>query len=116
MKKLLQIFLAAILCTSCDTFRESILRPLNLWETTPFGIGEMPKGGSPEFEQGWKDGCGSGLAAYGGGPYRNAGYKFRQDWRMINNKDYYNAWQDSYLYCRWYIWNYIQDGSVNSIF
>ncbi len=119
MKNLLNIFLLyslSFLLCSCEAFREDILRPLNLWEPTPFGIGEVPKGGSPEFEQGWKDGCNSGIAAYGGSHYRNLGYKFKQDWRMINNKDYYQAWQDSYLYCRWYIWNYIQKGTLTWTF
>ncbi len=120
MKKILEIFIFCLLLSSCgntwETFREDILRPLNLWQPTPFGIGEVPKGGSPEFTQGWEDGCHSGISAYGGTHYRNLGYKFKQDYKMIHNKDYYNAWQDAYLYCRWYVWNYIRQGSVNSVF
>lgn len=115
LKKINMIILCALLSGCSDmgeSFREDILRPLNLWEPKPFGIGEVPKGGSPEFTQGWEDGCHSGIAAYGGFHYRTLGYKFKQDVTMIHNKDYYNAWQDAYLYCRWYVWNYIREGSL----
>lgn len=115
MRKAAYIFLTFIL-SSCGvsgealntTMKEDFMRPINMWEPKPYGIGEVPKGGSPEFTQGWEDGCHSGLAAYGGDHYHYLGYKFRQDVRMITNKEYYQAWQDSYLYCRWYIWNYVR--------
>ncbi len=85
------------------------MRPANFWEPKPWGIQlDPPAGGNTEFNQGWDDGCRSGIAAYGGDHYKYLGYKFKQDWRMIKNKDYYQAWQDSYLYCRWYMWNFIQ--------
>lgn len=86
--------------------RQDILAPMNLWKPKIWGMGEPPISDSPEFTQGWKDGCNSGIAAYGGDHHRFLGYKFTQDVRMIQNQDYYQAWQDSYLYCRWYIWNY----------
>ena len=89
-----------------ETFKEDVMRPLNLWEPKPVGIGEVPQGGSPEFTQGWEDGCHSGIASYGGNHYKYFGYKFRQDHRMILNDEYYRSWQYAYLYCRWYIWNF----------
>ncbi len=94
---------------SLDTaFKKDILKPMNLWEPKPMGLAmDPPPGGSPEFNQGWKDGCHSGVAAYGGDHYRYLGYKYKQDWRMITNHDYYQSWQDSFLYCRWYMFNYI---------
>ena len=91
-------------------FAEDFLAPMNLWKPKPFGLGEVPEGGSPEYTQGWKDGCETGLGVYGANHYRNLGYKFKQDHTMIHNNDYYMAWQDSYTYCRWYVWNYIKGG------
>jgi hypothetical protein len=89
--------------------KQDVLKPMNLWEPTPWGIQlDPPPGGTPEFNQGWKDGCTSGIAAYGGDNYKYTGYKFKQDWRMVTNNTYYQAWQDAYLYCRWYMWNFIQ--------
>ncbi len=115
MRKFVFIFLLMFALSACtvsyDSFetalKEDVAKPLNLWEPKPFGLAPTPQGGSPEFTQGWEDGCKSGIAAYGGDHQKYLGYKFTQDWRMIKNTDYYNAWQDSYLYCRWYIWNYM---------
>jgi len=113
MRKCLTLLFVLALTSCSDSadkaFKDNILRPLNLWEPVPFGMQlEPPKGGTPEFNQGWTDGCKSGVAAYGGDHYKYLGYKFQQDWRMIKNQDYYQTWQDAYLYCRWYMWNYIQ--------
>ena len=118
----ISVFIVLILSlSSCaydsfmETLTQDILKPMNLWKPKPLGLGKLPEGGSVEFNQGWEDGCETGLAAYGGGHYRNLGHKFKQDYKMIHNPDYYRAWQDAYSYCRWYIWNYNRAGSFGEL-
>jgi hypothetical protein len=110
MQKIYNIFFLLVFLSSCSFIKEDVLEPANLWKPRPFGMEmEGPKDASPIFKQGWKDGCETGLAAYGSDHYRNLGYKFKQDISQINNTEYYMAWQNSYRYCRWYIWNYNRD-------
>lgn len=78
----------------------------------------MPKGGSPAFEQGWKDGCESGLGIFTHQFHKHF-YKFKKDQRFygvkfgderdlfngkeITDKDkaeYANTWSKTYLWCR----------------
>jgi len=116
IKKYLHIILICLLLSSCDKdFMEGIhagAEPFNMWRPKPPGIGEVDPNAPPNYKQGWNDGCDTGLFVYGGDHYRYLGYKVKQDYKMINNEDYYNAWQDAYLYCRWYIWNYIRKGDI----
>lgn len=110
MKNIFTYSLLLVLLPSCDFTKENVLEPINLWKPRPYGMEmEGPKDASPIFKQGWKDGCETGLAAYGADHYRGLGYKFRQDVTQINNVEYYMAWQNSYRYCRWYIWNFNRD-------
>jgi hypothetical protein len=64
-----------------------------------------PSGGPAEFQQGWKDGCDTGLAAHGTDIYRTA-FKFTQNPSLILNPAYYQAWKDGENYCRTYIYEY----------
>jgi len=61
---------------------------------------ELPKG-SPEFTQGWKDGCATGLAAYGNDVYKTV-YRYQKDPAYDSNATYNGAWHDAYSYCRLY--------------
>jgi len=72
-------------------------RPMNLGATPP---------GSAIFQQGWEDGCSGGLKGYGNTRYKTA-YEYKQDPNLIHNPEYYRAWKDGYLYCRWYSWNWV---------
>lgn len=120
MKKLIYIFLLCFASSSCamlpKDLRENFLQPINLWKPKPYGLGEAPEGGPPEYTQGWKDGCESGLAAYGSTHYRVSGHKYKMDYKMVDNQDYYQAWHDSYTYCRWYVWNFNRPGSMGWTF
>ena len=113
MKKQFYILLFCFTCASCldSDFMEGIRatgEDINMWKPKPPGIGEADPHAPPNYKQGWNDGCETGLFVYGGDHYRYLGYKVKQDYTMINDEDYYNAWQDAYLYCRWYIWNYVK--------
>jgi hypothetical protein len=85
-----------------------MLLPLVACETlrpVPYGIGKTPEGGSPEFTQGWEDGCESGIQAYGTDMYKMS-YTFKQDYELTKNPEYYSAWKDAWSYCRWYTFNW----------
>jgi len=57
--------------------------------------------GTPQFRAGWKDGCGSGQAAYGTLHYKAAGgFDYNPDY--LNNNEYHAAWRIGFRHCRWY--------------
>jgi hypothetical protein len=116
----INIFIVSLILTACgEDFNEAltkdVLEPMNMWKPKPIGIGEVDPNAPPEYKQGWTDGCETGMYVYGGDTYRYLGYKFKQDYTMITNNDYYNAWQDAYLYCRWYLWNYVRKEQIGGI-
>lgn len=121
MQSKIYIFLVCILLSSCaalpESFREGVLQPMNLWKPRPPGLAEAPvEGVSPEYTQGWKDGCDSGISAAGSTHYRQTGYKFVMDYSMVENKDYYQAWHDAYTYCRWYVGSWNTSGEASWVF
>lgn len=63
--------------------------------------GGVPQGGSPSFNQGWRDGCDSGMAAFGNYTYKLI-YSFNKDMTKINDPEYTFAWNSAYNSCRWY--------------
>jgi hypothetical protein len=62
--------------------------------------------GSPEFQAGWEHGCESGFATYGTAIYKMA-YSFKQEYSMMDNRDYDVAWHEAFDFCRHYVykWN-----------
>ena len=64
-----------------------------------------PEGGPQEFQQGWRDGCDTGLAQHGTDIYRTA-FGFKQDPSLVLNPVYYKAWKDAENFCRTYIFEY----------
>jgi hypothetical protein len=102
MVKSFCILLVIFMLSSCEA-----LEPLNLWKPKTWGMtSELSEEFPPKYRQGFKDGCETGNSAYGGAHYRNLGYKYTQDLTMINDPEYYKAWQNGYRYCRWYQWNF----------
>lgn len=68
--------------------------------TKPAYLDLTPPEGPPEYEQGWSDGCESGLNAYNHNFYKFLRFHdYKQDAHLRNNKMYYQAWQDAYVYC-----------------
>jgi hypothetical protein len=60
-----------------------------------------PPAGSPEYQQGWIDGCESGYSGYGNHTNKLF-YSWRQDPILTNNPVYYQSWRDAYSYCATY--------------
>ena len=54
--------------------------------------------GPPKFQQGWKDGCETGLAMTGNSVYKNF-YKFKQDPYGAQDIVYYKGWKDAMWFC-----------------
>jgi len=66
----------------------------------PASLDIKPPDGPPEYQQGWSDGCESGMAAYTDAlPKSFKAYKLKQDPNLRNNKMYYQIWKDAFLYC-----------------
>ncbi|MBL0319492.1 MAG: hypothetical protein IPP74_09445 [Alphaproteobacteria bacterium] len=60
-----------------------------------------PPPGEPDYQQGWVDGCTSGISGFGNQFYKNF-YDWKQDPSKVNNPVYYQVWKDAYAYCRTY--------------
>ncbi len=70
--------------------------------TKPVSLDTTPPPGPPEYQQGFKDGCESGMAGYGS-PFYKTFHKARQDGVLAQNPVYYQIWKDAYAYCRTYV-------------
>lgn len=69
----------------------------------PYSLDLTPPPGPPEYEQGWTDGCESGMSAYANGMYKTMRvFNLRQDPVLRNNRMYYQVWKDAFLYCSLY--------------
>lgn len=97
MKVFLLIF---VLMLSACSLGGSEIRPLY----PPF-LPPPPEGGPQEFQEGWRDGCDTGLAAHGTDIYRTA-FGFTQNPSLVLNPVYYQAWKDAENFCRTYIFEY----------
>ena len=75
----------------------------------------IPQNGSPEFNQGWRDGCDSGMAAFGNYTYKLI-YNFKKDMRLLNNQEYTAAWNSAYNSCRWYTSTWLQPPGGGGLF
>jgi hypothetical protein len=62
-----------------------------------------PKNASPTFQQGWRDGCESGISLTANSLQRHF-YKFKQDGYQALNREYYTAWSSSYIFCERYVY------------
>jgi hypothetical protein len=72
----------------------------------------MPKGppeNAPElYKKGWNDGCETGMSEFATTFYKSF-YRFKQDFKLVENPEYYEAWKDSYTYCRHQVYKWAWD-------
>jgi hypothetical protein len=95
------IFLMAVVFTlsACGAEPKMGSRTSNFF-FKPASLQSDPPDGPPEYQQGWIDGCESGMAAYTNPLVKSfKAYKLKQDPNLRNNKMYYQVWKDAYLYC-----------------
>jgi len=101
--QLTKVNIAILLClvtilTSC-TGRDGGFDP-----TKPYSLDLTPPEGPYEYEEGWSDGCESGISVYHNNFMKFMGtHEFRQNPKLRKNKMYYRAWKDSFLYCSLYM-------------
>jgi hypothetical protein len=57
-----------------------------------------PPPGSPEYQQGFKDGCESGYSGYAN-HFNKLFFRWKQDPTLTTNNVYYQMWKDAYAYC-----------------
>jgi hypothetical protein len=55
---------------------------------------------SPDFKQGWEDGCRSGETVYGNTFTKAVADGYTRDPTKVHNPAYESAWNDAYNYCR----------------
>lgn len=70
----------------------------------PYTLDFTPPPGPPEYQQGWSDGCETGMHSYTNALAKFVGaYKMKQDPNLVNNNVYYQIWKDAFLYCAIYM-------------
>lgn len=76
-------------------------------QKTPFFLDRNDlslEGYSPDYKQGFGDGCNTGLTVYGDLPTKSTqlahGKSFVRDTTKVGNRAYESAWIDAYHYCR----------------
>lgn len=67
----------------------------------PASLSMQPPPGSPEYQQGYVDGCNSGWKAYST-QFNKVWGSFKQDPNLVLNPTYYRVWKDAYAYCAAY--------------
>jgi hypothetical protein len=98
MKKILLSFVICLMLSACTGEGGSLdLRK-------PASLDLEPPEGPPEYRQGWRDGCESGMNVYAADFYKFwKVFEYRQDPKLRGNRIYYQIWKDAYLYCAIYI-------------
>jgi hypothetical protein len=70
----------------------------------PYSLDLTPPPGPPEYQQGWSDGCESGMLSYSNALAKTFRvFELKQDPRLRENKMYYQVWKDAFLYCSIFI-------------
>lgn len=83
----------------------------NIFPNRPDGeFQEDLKSASPEFQQGWADGCETGMSA-GSNTFYKMFYRNNavDGYKMTDSNDYRTAWGNSFWYC--YRYDYIKHKS-----
>lgn len=65
----------------------------------PSSLDTTPPAGTKEYQQGWSDGCETGIAGYGNSFYKMF-HSVRKNASYIGNPTYDQVWRDAYNYCR----------------
>ena len=81
--------------------------PLNIW-----GLPNPPTEGSPEYLQGWREGCETGTTSYGNS-YLRSRYKVNVTPELMSNQDYRKAWSIGNRYCTYYTADYLKGGYID---
>lgn len=69
-------------------------------------LNETPPG-PDNFRIGWKDGCETGISATSN-HWQKFFYKFKQNYRLAQDNEYYTGWKTGYTYCQRYVFQYLK--------
>lgn len=97
MKIFRPIFSILILCTisSCQSYVAEYLP-----ERPTHKMDDSLTNASPEFIQGWRDGCETGMSAGSNGFYKIFYRNNKVDgYKIAGSPDYKTAWSNSFWYC-----------------
>lgn len=101
-KFVLIISIMCFLVGGCSDFRPMVGPP---WMQDMLKNG--PEGGNTSFKLGWRHGCETGISATSNRLQRSF-YKFKQDYRMLEDPSYYTAWKTAFDYCQRYVAQYLR--------
>lgn len=95
IKKILILYIAIFALQSCSPYFQRFLpnRP-------QYTFDEDLKDASLEFQQGWSDGCETGMSS-GSNTFYKMFYRSNQvdGYKMANSSDYKTAWGNAFWYC-----------------
>ena len=86
----------------CTDFRPRVGAP---WAQKLLTQG--PKNSSTLFQEGWTDGCETGISSSSNALQRHF-YSFKQNPEHILNQTYYTGWKVAFLYCARYTAQYLR--------
>lgn len=95
-------FLLTFLLASCST---------NSFDAV-IGLPTPPTEGSDAYLAGWKEGCSTGMGAYGNSYYRTR-YRATVTPELMSDRDYSKAWSVANRYCNYYVGSYLKMGSID---
>ena len=96
------VVIAVTLVTACTDFRPRVGSP---WAQKLLSQG--PKDTPVLFQEGWRDGCETGIATSSNSLQRHF-YKFKQNPDHAQNQVYYTGWKTAYIYCARYVAQYLR--------
>lgn len=92
----MRIFIIFLMISSCSSKIDQYLpeRPSRSF------VGDLEGEASPEFLQGWKDGCEAGMAT-GSNTFYKMFYRVNKvdGFKMVSSGDYSTAWSNAWAYC-----------------
>lgn len=74
-------------------------------------LGQVPKSAPANYQQGWIDGCETGMAATGGPIYQVA-YQNKINPQLVENTQYFRGWNEAKTYCAHYTMALLWEGGV----
>lgn len=95
----------ALLLSACSHTAEQ-LKPMHMI------FNHMPDG-PIEYQQGWQDGCTSGLTVKTNDFYRTF-YRYTLNKEMLSDAYYYRAWKSSFDYCRAYAYGMLKEANMRN--
>ena len=105
MKHYITLIFLCLSLSSCASIKDK-MKPLKL-------VFDHKPAGPFEYEQGWDDGCESGLSVKPNDYYRTF-YRYKQQNNLLHNPYYYRAWKTSFDYCRAYAYGMLKEAGMRN--